>query len=50
MLGLNCVFEFLGGYMAVNADGQPVEIGFNFSNNAVKAVNVLYGLCMGGCC
>ena len=33
--------------MAVNADDQPVNRGFNFSNNAVKAVNVLYGLCLG---
>ena len=32
---------------ALDADGQPRNTGFNLVNNELKAVNTLYGLCMG---
>jgi len=35
------------GCTDLDANGQPLREGFNFSNNALKAVNTLYGLCMG---
>ncbi len=28
-------------------DGQPLQTCFHYSNNAIKAINTLYGLCMG---
>lgn len=31
----------------LNADGQPRNRGFNLQNNEIKAINTLYGLCMG---
>ena len=31
----------------LDADGQPRNVGFNLVNNELKAVNTLYGLCMG---
>lgn len=35
------------GNISLNNDGQPVGRGINFGSNEVKAINTLYGLCMG---
>ncbi|MCK4842431.1 MAG: BRCT domain-containing protein [Methylococcales bacterium] len=35
------------GQSNLDKHGQPNEAVFHFSNNAIKAVNTLYGLCMG---